>query len=323
MATHDEGPAVTVSGLSKVFGRRGNPPVTAVDDVSFSVERGSVVGLLGPNGAGKTTTIKAILGLLTPTAGNIQVGGVDVQTNPRGVYRNVSAVLEGSRNIYWRLSPRQNVEFFTSLQGIHPKTVREDHDEVFDWLGLTDKVDDPVTNLSRGMKQKTALACAIARDTDVLFLDEPTLGLDVETSLDLRRELRRLAEHDGKTILISSHDMDVVQDVCDRVIIMNEGRVVADERIDDLIALFRSQTYRIAVSHDEAALRTHLHEFEVTNWAVRDGRIEFDVVLRDGDRFYDLMDTLREGGVRLDSVTAIEPDLEDVFLTVTENGGMQ
>ncbi|WP_338728794.1 ABC transporter ATP-binding protein [Haladaptatus sp. DJG-WS-42] len=319
MATHDERPVVAVSGLSKVFSRRGKQPVTAVDDVSFAVGQGSVVGLLGPNGAGKTTTIKAILGLVTPTSGSIRVGGVDVQTNPREVYRNVSAVLEGSRNIYWRLSPRQNVDFFTSLQGIHPKTVRQEHDDLFGWLGLTEKVDDPVTNLSRGMKQKTALACAIARNTDVLFLDEPTLGLDVETSLDLRRELRRLAKHDGKTILISSHDMDVVQDVCDRVIIMNEGRIVADERIADLIALFRSQTYRIAVSHDEAALRAHLREFEVTDWANRDGFTEFDVVLRDGDRFYELMETLRTERVALESVMAIEPDLEDVFLTVTDN----
>lgn len=310
-------PAVAVDGLAKTYGT-GDDAVRAVEDVSFAIESGTVVGLLGPNGAGKTTTIKAMLGLVVPTAGTVTVGGVDVHEEPRAAYRRVGAMLEGARNVYWKLTVRENLKFFAALSGRRPAAVADRHDRLLDQLALADKADEPVNDLSRGMKQKVSLACTLARDASVVFLDEPTLGLDVESSLELRRELRRLAEQESMTVVLSSHDMDVVQAVCDRVIIMNDGCVVTDDTVDGLIDLFRSQTYRITVDDLPPATRDRLEvEFDVDGFEAVGDRTRFAVSVSDGRAFYDVMDALRATDTVPESVDSIEPDLKDVFLELT------
>ncbi|EMA44189.1 ABC transporter ATP-binding protein [Halococcus saccharolyticus] len=313
---------VSVDGLGKTYGD-GDDAVRAVEDVSFDIEPGTVVGLLGPNGAGKTTTIKAMLGLVVPTTGTVTIDGVNVHEEPRAAYQRVGAMLEGARNVYWKLTVRENLEFFAALSGRRPAAVADRHDRLLDQLALTEKADVPVNDLSRGMKQKVSLACTLARDASVAFLDEPTLGLDVESSLELRRELRRLAEQESMTVVLSSHDMDVVQAVCDRVIIMNDGRVVTDDTVDGLIDLFRSQAYHITVDDLPEGVRDRLAaEFDVDGFEAVGDRTRFAVSLPDGRALYDVMDTLREADTVPESVDSIEPDLEDVFLELTggENG---
>ncbi|MFC6836183.1 ABC transporter ATP-binding protein [Halomarina ordinaria] len=307
--------AVAIEGLTKTYGE-----VRAVDGVSLTVERGEVVGLLGPNGAGKTTLIKCALGLLVPTAGAIRVGEVDVRSDTARAYREVSAMLEGARNVYWRLTVRENVRFFAGLQGIDPRTRRETHADLIASLGLAEQADTPVVDLSRGMKQKTALACTLARETPVVFLDEPTLGLDVEASLGLRQRIRRLADEEGRTIVLSSHDMDVVQEVCDRVVVLNDGRVVANGSVDDLVGAFRARAYRVTVSADlPLAARERLERaHRVERWSRTASGLRFEVTLDDAAAFYALVDDLRETDVDLVSVTAVEPDLEDAFLQLTD-----
>ncbi|MFB6148433.1 MAG: ABC transporter ATP-binding protein [Halobacteriales archaeon] len=319
-ADSHESPIVDVVGLTKTYGRRTADANPAVDDVSFSVGAGSVVGLLGPNGAGKTTTIKSLLGLIVPTAGTIHIDGVDVHDQPRAAYRRVSAVLEGARNIYWRLTVQENLEFFASLQGRNPRAIREELTGYLSTLGLAEEATTPVRALSRGMKQKAALACALARGTPLLFLDEPTLGLDVETSRDLRGELRRLVEDDGRTVILSSHDMDVVEAVCDRVIIMNDGRIVADDTVEALIDLFRTQVYRFVVDRPvpeavEQRLRTR---FQIEEWSGSGEQLVFEVVLDHGDDLYPLMSILEDAAITPRSIQAQEPDLEEAFLAVTD-----
>ena len=219
LATSTEGPEqdaetagesiVSVRNVRKTYGS-GEGAVTAVDDVSFDVQPGTVVGVLGPNGAGKTTLIKSMLGLVIPDEGDVTVDGIDVHAETREAYRRMGAMLEGARNVYWRLTVRENLEFFASLAGHDPGSLRDRHEELLEQLGLADKADATVNDLSRGMKGKVSLAAALARDAPVAFLDEPTLGLDVESSIELRRELRRLAEQESMTIVLSSHDMAVV-----------------------------------------------------------------------------------------------------------------
>ncbi|WP_049898851.1 ABC transporter ATP-binding protein [Halococcus agarilyticus] len=309
--------AVSVDGLEKTYGT-GDDAVHAVEDVSFDIEPGTVVGLLGPNGAGKTTTIKAMLGLVVPTAGAVTIDGVDVHAEPRAAYQRVGAMLEGARNVYWKLTVRENLEFFAALSGRRPAAVADRHDRLLDQLALAEKADEPVNDLSRGMKQKVSLACTLARDASVAFLDEPTLGLDVESSLELRRELRRLAEQESMTVVLSSHDMDVVQAVCDRVIIMNDGRVVTDDTVDGLIDLFRSQAYRITVEDLPPAARDRLEAaFDVDGFESVGDQERFTVSLSDGRALYDVMDALRASDAVPASVNSIEPDLEDVFLELT------
>jgi ABC-2 type transport system ATP-binding protein len=315
-------PALAVRDLQKRYGR-GDGAVTALDGVSFEVARGSVVGLLGPNGAGKTTALKSALGLLLPDAGEVSVMGVDVAGDPKRAYRHVGAMLEGARNVYWRLTPRENLRFFASLQGLDPHTTerRAYHDHLLETLDLADRAGDSLNDFSQGMKQKVALACTLARETPVVFLDEPTLGLDVEATRNLRERVRALADEEGRTVVLSSHDMDVVQAVCDRVVIMNEGRVVADDEVDSLVGLFRTREYAVTVDGPAETVQRALDRgFEPTAFRETEGRTAFEVTVPDG-RFYDLTDALRGAGLEVLSMSAVEPDLEEAFLRLTERGG--
>ncbi|PSP81601.1 ABC transporter ATP-binding protein [Halobacteriales archaeon QS_1_68_20] len=316
----DSDPAIAVENLTKTYTERDGETVTAVDDVSLEVERGTVVGVLGPNGAGKTTAIKSILGLVVPSSGTVRVDGVDVSENPAEAYRSVGAVLEGARNVYWRLTVRENLEFFSRLHGHDSPADDRAHEEYVRTLNFEDKLDELVNDLSRGMKQKTALACTFARRTPILFLDEPTLGLDVETSRDLRRQLRELVETEDRTVVLSSHDMDTVQQLCDRVVVMNEGEIVADESVEDLIDLFRTQSYRLTVAGELSDSTRELlaERFQASDWERLDGEVEFEVLLEHGDQLYDCMDVLRDAGVTPASVRALDPDLEEAFVRIIE-----
>ncbi|WP_423745459.1 ABC transporter ATP-binding protein (plasmid) [Haladaptatus sp. SPP-AMP-3] len=315
----DADPIVRVRNLRKRYGSESDG-VTAVDGVSFEVDRGSVVGLLGPNGAGKTTTIKSILGLILPSDGWVLIDGIDVHADTKRAYRHVGAMLEGARNVYWRLTVRENLQFFAALSGQRPAATRDRHETLLDQFDLADKADTPVRELSRGMKQKVSLACTLARDVDVVFLDEPTLGLDIESSLELRAELRNLADETGTTILLSSHDMDVIEDICDRVIIMSDGHVVADDSLDNLLDLFRTQAYDVQVTGEILPeSRRHLERaFDAADFERRAERERFVVSVTD-DGFYELADFLRANDLSVASMTSVEPDMEEVFLSITDD----
>lgn len=309
-------PTLEVEGLSKQFGK-GDDAVVAVDDVSFSVERGSVVGLLGPNGAGKTTAIKSILGLIVPDAGTVRIDGVDVGADPTEAYSRVDAMLEGARNDYWRLTVRENLQYFASIGGEDPEAVAERHETLLDQFDLAEKADEPVRGLSRGMKQKASLASVLAGDVSLVFLDEPTLGLDIESALTLRKELGRLVEERDLTVVLSSHDMAVIEDVCDRVIIMDDGNVVADDTVEDLLGMFETQGYRVTVRDigDETTARVR-GAFESVEVDRFDDRTRYEVST-DSDGFYRLVHLLEDGDARVETVETITPDLEEVFLNVT------
>jgi len=321
----DAPPAVAVAGLTKRFGA-GADAVTAVDDVSLSVAPGSVVGLLGPNGAGKTTLIKLILGIVLPDAGTVRIGGIDARERPRAAYARADAMLEGARNDYWRLTVRENLRYFATIGGVDPDAVADRHDRLLDRLGLADRADTPVRDLSRGMKQKVSLASVLAGGADVVFLDEPTLGLDVESSRTLERELRRLAAEKGLTVVLSSHDMDTIETVCDRVLIMSGGRIVADDAVDDLLRGGPS-ALRIASGDLDAETVAGLRErFDVrradgaAGGESDRGPAAIEVVV-DGDDLYALLDRLRDRGVTIDRIATVEPDLEDVFVDLTGGDG--
>ncbi|USZ72980.1 ABC transporter ATP-binding protein [Natronosalvus halobius] len=311
-------PILTATGLTKTYGD-GDDAVEAVDGIDLEVERGTVVGLLGPNGAGKTTTIKLFLGLIIPDAGTVRVDGTDPVDDPRASYRSVSAMLEGARNSYWRLTVRENLRFFARLADRPADAGRID--ALIEQVGLTAKADTTVNELSRGMKQQVSLACTLIRDTPIAFLDEPTLGLDVESSLELRRQLRDLVERESRTVVLSSHDMDVIEDVCDRVIIMNDGRIVADGTVDELVDVFQTRSYRFTLEAPvpDAAKRTLAERFGVGEWTERGPERSFDVALQD-DAFYDLVAVLERTNCTFLGVETVEPDLADVFLEVTGDG---
>ena len=316
----DATPAVAVEGLRKTFGS-GADAVNAVDGVSFEVERGSIVGLLGPNGAGKTTLIKCILGMVFPDEGAVHIEGIDARESPRAAYAHVDAMLEGARNDYWRLTVRENLRYFATVSGVDPDSVAARHDRLLDRLDLTEKADVPVRDLSRGMKQKVSLASVLAGGAELVFLDEPTLGLDVESARTLRAELRRLAAEEGLTIVVSSHDMDVVETVCDRVVIVSNGQVVADDTVDALLRSDDRHRLRIASGDLDDAMVADLRErFAVTDVESLDAGAVVEV-RADSDDLYALMAALDSRGVTLGRVTTDEPALEDVFVGLTSERG--
>ncbi len=308
---------VRVDELTKVY-RSRRERVVAVDRVSFEVGAGEVVGLLGPNGAGKTTTIKSLCTLVRPTSGSITIGGDDVLRHPRRALKRIAAVLEGNRNIYWRLSPRENMEFFSGLQGLPTRQARPRIEELLERFRLGAKADTSARKLSRGMQQKLAVACALIKQTDVLLLDEPTLGLDVETSYELRDTLKGMAHNDGRTILLSTHDMNVVQDVCDRVVIIHEGKVVTDDKVANLLDVFRARAYRFVLEGrlDDKTCRHLDHSFDLLTLHHTDHRSEIEVEFLESTMLYRLMDVLHESGAVIESIDRQDPNLEEIFLSI-------
>lgn len=312
--------ALQVQSMTKVFRDRGGAMVRAVDGVSFEVKRGEVLGLLGPNGAGKTTSIKCILGLMRPDSGQITLLGQDVQAAYPRILQKMSAVLEGSRNLYWRMSVWENVSFFAALHGVRSSEDQKYFGHLLKVFGLEEKRHTEVRKLSQGMKQKASVVCALARRTPLVFLDEPTLGLDVETSLELRSVLKQLAREEERTFVVSSHDMDVIQDVCGRVVIMSSGRVVVDDKVSHLMSLFRTRAYRIGLRGPASqALEERLAQaFAGVQVAYGDGDADSEVrvsLSEDGD-IYRLMDILRSADAVIDEITHEEVDLEKVYLEI-------
>lgn len=313
-------PILQVEELTKTYHNYRRGDVVAIDGISFLVNRGEVIGLLGPNGAGKTTTIKCLCTLIRPTSGHIAIDGVNALTHPRDALTKIAAVLEGNRNIYWRLTPRENLRFFAGLQGIQMKRIRSSIDQLIEFFNLREKMNTPARMLSRGMQQKLALACALVKQTKLLLLDEPTLGLDVEASYELRKLLREMVQREQRTVLLSSHDMNVVKGMCDRVIIINQGRIVTDDTVSNLLEVFKARAYEVILSgHLNESQQCELKErFESIQINTGIDRSTIQVEFLKGRRFYELIDILRENGSMVESINHLDPDLEEIFLKVVQ-----
>lgn len=308
---------VSVENLVKSYGGR-EETVRAIDGVSLTVEAGRIVGLLGPNGAGKTTLIKSILGLITPTGGSISVGGVDVVENPNRAHAKMAAVLEGARSTYWRLTIRENLEFFGRLNGEGSTEERKRDHQFLERLNLTEKMDDVVNDLSRGEKQRVSLATAMARDIDVLFLDEPTLGLDVEGSFELQQTLTELAAQRGVTILVSSHDLGMIESVCDRGIVLDDGEIVADDAIENLLDVLQTRVYELIVEGGVAASTRNEIEraYDVVSWVEHRSCTKLTVAVSNANRVHGLTGVLVRSGLQIRSIRMDDTDFETVFASL-------
>jgi len=213
------------SRLLRLLSRVASPvPVQALTDVSLTVERGEVVGLVGANGAGKTTLLHIIAGLLEPTSGSVRLDGFDTVSDSIEVRRRLGLVIADDRGFYWRLTGRENLALFGVLAGLTPARARQRAEELMHQADLARR-DRMVFGYSSGMITRLHVARALIADPPLLLLDEPTRSLDPLVSLEVGRVVRRLAD-DGQAVLLSSHNLDEVMAICDRVIVMNEGVVV-------------------------------------------------------------------------------------------------
>jgi ABC-2 type transport system ATP-binding protein len=204
----------------------------AVDALDLQVRRGEIFGFLGPNGAGKTTTIRMLTGLLRPTEGRVVVDGIDLAADPL-VARARMAYLPDTPYLYEKLTAREFIHFVAGLYRVPPERAERRAEELLSLLGLEERGDDLIEGFSHGMRQKTVMAAALVHDPSVMFLDEPTVGLDPKSARLMRDIFRQLGER-GTTIFLSTHILEIAERMCDRIAIINEGRLIAMGTFEEL-----------------------------------------------------------------------------------------
>ncbi|MBG0568775.1 ABC transporter ATP-binding protein [Actinoplanes aureus] len=316
--------AIEAEGLRRTYRTRTGwlkprrSEVEAVRGIDLTVRRGELFGLLGPNGAGKTTTIKMLNTLLIPTAGTARICGFDVVTRTREVRRRIGYVFGGDRGLYDRLSGLDNLRYFAELYGVPPHQQKSAIAELLDLVGLTGREHERVEGYSRGMRQRLHIARGLLHDPDVLFLDEPSIGVDPVAARELRRTVGNLAAN-GTTVLLTTHYMAEADELCDRIAVIADGR---------LQALGTPAELR---SHADGRRVVEVEAYGVPDSAiaalrglpgVRETAVEergtLQLLTVQSDAHLDVQgDVLRElAGVRLGRVASREPTLEDAYVAI-------
>lgn len=226
---------VEVIGLSKQF-----KSVKAVDNISFNVSQGEILGLLGENGAGKTTTLRMLATMLKPTSGTVNINNYDVVNDANMVRGEIGILFGGEVGLYDRLTARENIKYFAQLNGVSNQKAEEQINKLVKAFNMEEYIDRRVGKFSRGMKQKVAIARSIVHDPKIMLFDEPTAGLDISASKIIHDFILHCKE-ENKAIVFSSHMMNEVEKLCDRVVIINKGKVVEDGKIDKLKEKYNDQ----------------------------------------------------------------------------------
>jgi ABC-2 type transport system ATP-binding protein len=310
----------TFQRSSRLFQRKSE--FVAVQGVSLAVEPGTIYGLLGPNGAGKTTTIKMLSTLLIPTSGSAHVAGFDVVREEREVRRRLGVVLGGDRGLYNKLSARDNLTYFGHLYGMPRERIPGRVDEMLDLVALSDRAGDRVEGFSRGMKQRLHLARALLHNPPVVFLDEPTIGLDPASAVKLREIVRALMP--DHTVLLTTHYLQEADELCDRIAIIDRGTILLEDTPQGIKRrVGNDHRYQVTVhGHTNGTLIAALQELpsvrQVASSRGDDGFTQLTINSGDDNTVLDgAVRVIHEGGARIESITAIEPTLEDAFLALT------
>jgi ABC-2 type transport system ATP-binding protein len=297
--------AIEVESLEKSFGE-----IEAVRGVSFEVAPGEVFGFLGPNGAGKTTTINMLCTLVTPTGGSARVAGHDVVRERDEVRRNIGLVFQDP-TLDGYLTAKQNIELHAELYGVESSLVPQRMRQVLEMVGLWERKDSSVRTFSGGMRRRLEIARGFMHSPRVLFLDEPTIGLDPQTRSSIWRYIRQLKEAEEITIFMTTHYMDEAE-FCDRIAIMDRGEIVALDTPEALKARVGADRVRIETDDDEAAIAAIAQRFDIEA-QVAEGAITF--LVAGGEQFVPRL--FAELGVPIKSVSVSRPTLDDVFMSYT------
>jgi ABC-2 type transport system ATP-binding protein len=302
--------AIEVANLTKRF-----DSILAVDDITFEVEKGQVFGFLGPNGAGKTTTIRLLTGLTRPTSGTITVAGRNVVKEPYKAKERVGVVPEVS-NLYDEMSARDNLIFSAQLYGVSKNEREKRAKELLELFGLYERRSDRVGNFSRGMKRRLTIAAALIHKPDILFLDEPTTGLDVQSSRMIRGLTKELNKN-GTTVFLTTHYIEEADQLCQRVAIINHGRIVAVDSPERLKASVEKHQI-IDVSFDQTQNMEHrLTSLKSVSKVVQVGD-KFRLHVRNTSEAVPLLiDFAREKSLNIISINTLKPSLEDAFVEIT------
>ena len=224
-------PIIAINGISKTFGKKND--IVALDNVSFTVKQGEVFGLLGPNGSGKTTLIRILNCIFEPSTGNAQVNGHDLKDKEE--VKRSTGLLAENPGMYERLSPREYLEFVGALYDVDKHALKDRVDRLMVMFGLSSRQNDLIEGFSKGMKQKVLIAAALIHDPPIIFLDEPTSALDPRASMVVRDLIKDLSTKANKTVFVSSHFLPLMEDICDRIAIINQGKLVALGTVQEII----------------------------------------------------------------------------------------
>ena len=291
--------------------------VRAVDDVSFSVDRGQVLGFIGPNGAGKTTTMRILATLDTPQRGDARIGGYSVLEHPAEV-RRLTGFMPDYAGVYANTTVTEYLDFFARAYGLRGTARRLAVENIIEFMGIGDLRERHVESLSKGLKQRVALGRAIIHDPQLLVLDEPAANLDPRARIEFRTLIRELAA-DGKTIVLSSHILTELAEMCDVVTVIEKGRILATGTVQDILEGVRRRrilSVRLAGSNDGLE-RFLLEQPGVTNIHEAGGRVEFEFGGGDGDQVA-LVGRLIAAGFPVLEFSAESAGLEDLFIEITE-----
>lgn len=301
--------SIEVTRLTKLYGEQ-----KAVDDISFKVGKGEIVGFLGPNGAGKSTTMKIITGYLQPDSGTSIVCGIDVQQQPLESKKKIGYLPEANP-LYFDMYVREYLDFVADVHGVGDK--KKKIEEVIETVGLTLESKKRVGQLSKGYKQRVGLAAALIHDPEVLILDEPTTGLDPNQIIEIRDVIKKLGQH--KTVLFSSHILQEVEAICDRVVIINRGKLVADDSVDKLLRQ-EANNEVLKVSFREALEPALLEKLSSVRAVNQISTYEWELICANAqDAQRQLMELALQQKLNIVSLQAGSQSLEEVFRSLTNN----
>ncbi|MCZ7356053.1 MAG: ATP-binding cassette domain-containing protein [Candidatus Methanoperedens sp.] len=303
--------AIEVSHLIKKFG-----PLTALNDITFSVGEGETFGFLGPNGAGKTTTIRILTGISSPTSGTASIFGHDIEHDTIAARQSMGIVSENS-NVYDDLTAWQNMIFSAELYHVARKEREKKTTELLKIFGLHERRNDKVHGFSKGMKRRLTLAMGLVNSPRLLFLDEPTSGLDVQSNLIIRDVVTDLVR-DGVTVFLTTHNIEEANVMCDRVAIINKGNIAAIDAPESLKKTIQSvQSIELSFNHSSADQLDELRRLPMVNDAKKAGD-KFKLYTHDPSEVIDaVMAYSRTHNLKVISITTLGPSLEDVFIRLT------
>lgn len=307
--------AVEAHGLVKVFGEN-----RAVDGVDLQVKAGSIYGVLGPNGAGKTTTIRMLATLLRPDAGTGRIFGYDIEKDSQ-IVRQLIGVTGQYASVDESLSATENLVIFSRLLGLGRAESKRKAAELLEEFGLTEAAKRPLKNFSGGMRRRLDLAASLIAQPPLIFLDEPTTGLDPRTRAQMWETIRRLVKT-GSTVLLTTQYLDEADQLADRIAVIDRGHVVAEGTVDELKASVGTSSLQLRVQQttDIAEARRIVNHVLAVQSNVSSEATKITAPMTDADRVTDLLIALREAGIPLAEVSVQKPTLDEVFLTITGQG---
>lgn len=321
-------PAVETESLTRVFNpkkKKEGKSVTALNSVDLRIERGELFGLLGPNGAGKTTLLKILSTLLLPTSGKAYVAGFDVAKDFQEVRKRINMVSGGEISGYGLLTVRENLWMFTQFYGMKSAVAFKQIDTMLELFGMSDKKNEKVRTLSTGMRQKMNVIRGFVTDPDILFLDEPTLGLDVNASRVIRDYIVEWVEkRPDKTVLLTTHYMAEADQLCDRIAIIDDGKILACDAPDTLKRLVKTSTMLkidVTLLNNKSVLDKipGVEKFTYTDDPASN-LTSLKFVLQDESAVSDIVSEIVHSGAKILALRKTEPTLEDVFIKMVGKG---